>query len=64
MYILISFRIIKMDIQLSIGKVFLLQIYAPTEDVSSMDKDQFCDNLQRAVEEQDDSDSWELKCKN
>lgn len=53
-----------MDIQLSIGKVFLLQIYAPTEDVSSMDKDQFCDNLQRAVEEQDDSDSWELKCKN
>lgn len=45
----VSSRIIAADFQMSIGKVTLVQVYAPTEDTVLADKELFYSDLQRLV---------------
>ncbi|MGR0243397.1 hypothetical protein ACUWC2_28260, partial [Klebsiella pneumoniae] len=46
----ISSRIIVADLNLSIGKVTHIQVYAPTENYSAIDKEFFYSELQRTVD--------------
>ncbi|MGR0317690.1 hypothetical protein, partial [Klebsiella pneumoniae] len=46
----ISSRIIVADLNLSIGKVTHIQVYAPTENYSAIDKELFYSELQRTVD--------------
>lgn len=58
----VSSRIIFVDLQVTIGKLTIIQVYAPTEDAGIMDKEAFYSDLQRVIDRSRDKGRLVVLC--